>query len=52
MKANDGEAEEGNFVFGAKHAFIVHVDVEEFMESFHVANATMLAARADDSIEA
>ena len=39
VKANDGEAEERDAMFGAENAFVVDVDVEEFMERFNVANA-------------
>src|SRR5260370_397506 len=52
VEADDGEAEEGNSVLGAEDAFIVHVDVEEFMERLDVANAAMVRAGANDAIEA
>src|ERR1700687_500689 len=52
MEANDGEAEEGDDVLGAEDAFVVHVDVEKFVERLDVANAPVLCAGANDAIEA
>jgi len=43
MEADDGEAEEGDDVLGAEDAFVVHVDVEKFVERLDVANAPMAA---------
>jgi len=52
MEADDGEAEEGDDVLGAEGAFVVHVDVEKFVERLDVANAPMVCAGANNAIEA
>jgi hypothetical protein len=38
-------------MLGAEHAFVVHVDVEEFVERLDVANPAVLCAGANDAIE-
>ena len=52
MEADDGETEEGDGVLGAENAFIVHVDVEEFVECLDVTNAPVVRAGGNNAIEA
>jgi len=52
VEADDGEAEEGNDMFGAQDAFVVHVDVEKLVERLDVPNAPVLCAGANNAIEA
>ena len=52
MEADDSETEEGDGVLGAENAFVVHVDVEEFVECLDVANASVVRAGGNHAIEA
>jgi hypothetical protein len=52
VEADDDETEEGNGVLGAENAFVVHVDVEEFVERLDVANAPVVRAGGNNAIEA
>src|SRR5260370_7759567 len=51
MEPNDSEAEERDGVLGAENAFVVQVDVEEFVERLDVANAAGIGAGPDDAVE-
>ena len=51
MKANDSKSEKRNRVLGAEHAFLVHINMEEFVQRFDVANAAAIGACANDAIE-
>jgi len=52
VEADDGEAVEGDGVFGAENGFVVHVDVEKLVERFDVPNAPVVGAGGNNAIEA
>jgi hypothetical protein len=52
VEADDGEAEEGDGVLGAENGFLVHVDVEEFVECLDVTDAPVVRAGGNNAIEA
>src|SRR6266852_6075282 len=52
MEPDDGESQKGNRVLGSKHVFLVHVNVEEFVERFDVADAPVIGAGPNNAIKA
>src|SRR6266851_8100685 len=52
VEADNAEAEEGDGVLGAEHAFVVDVDVEEFVEGLDVTHAAVVRAGANNAVEA
>jgi hypothetical protein len=52
VQADDGETEKRNGVLRAENALVVHVNVEEFVEGLDVADAAVVRAGANNTVEA